>query len=166
MPSHVRRQCGGGHAPRTLTRRTSSWLCVARRVRSQRRRRAASRVSTRVDQHVSTLVGKIVFAAAAAVDSCSLLQFCDGREDRQSTPSTRSVCYCTVEFFRITSTACQLSSSGGLGAQPLSCSKRCFACVRLRTSFDSVILSCPGLQSDCGDGWEKPAKRSTASEFP
>ena len=71
-----------------------------------------------------------------------------------------------IEFLRITSTTCRLSSSDGLGAPPLSRSERCFACVRLRTSFDSVIASCSCLESDCGDGWDNAAKRSTASEFP
>ena len=157
-----------------LTRRAPSQPCVARRVRPQRQQRAASRISTRVDQRVSMLVGKIVFAVAAdvedhgaPVDSCLLLQFCDGRRIGVLPPAPDPcTCFRAVEFFRITSTTCQLSSSDGLGAQPLSHSKRCFACVRLRTSFDSVILSCSCLESDCGDGWDKAAKRSTASEFP
>ena len=103
----------------------------------------------------------------ALVYSCLLLQFCDGGRIGVPPPvPDPRVCCRAVEFFRITSTTCRLSSSDGLGAQPLSCSKRCFARVRLRTRFDAAILSCPGLESDCGDGWDKAAKRSTASEFP
>ena len=69
--------------------------CVARRVRSRRRRRTPSRVSTGIDQHVPMLVGKLtVFAVVAfvedpvaPVDSCLsraqlvkavVIQFYDG----------------------------------------------------------------------------------------
>ena len=72
----------------------------------------------------------------------------------------------TVEFFWMTSTTCRPSSINGLGALQLSRSERCFACVRLRTNFDSVIVSCSCLESDCRDGWDSAARRSTASVFP
>ena len=71
-----------------------------------------------------------------------------------------------VEFFRMTSTTCRPSSIDGLGATPLSRSERCFACVRFCTNFDSVIVSCSCLESDCGDGWDSAARRSTASVLP
>ena len=58
-PFHVWWQRGRGHTSRTLTGRTSSRPCVARRIRSRRRRRHSRRVGTGVHQRVSMLVGKL-----------------------------------------------------------------------------------------------------------
>ena len=95
----------------------------------------------------------------APEDSCLLLQFCNGGRI-SGPPPAPDLCACcrAVEFLQIMSTTCRLSSSDGLGTQPLSRSKCCFVCVRLQTSFDSMILSCSCLEGNCVDGWDKAAQ--------
>ena len=102
-----------GHIPRTPTGRTSSRSYVARRVRSRRRWRAASRVGTRVDQRVPMLAEKPslrrwrlqkalwhLWTHAHRVHirwRRLLLLFCDGQEDRRpgAGVNARSVCAAT-----------------------------------------------------------------------
>ena len=183
-PFHVWWQRGRGHTSRMLTGRPSSRPCVARRVRSRRRRRHSRRVGAGVNEGVSMLVGKLSLRLRCRLRSGlwylrthihrvrRQLLFSDGREDGRrpnaSTSGRPEPCawYRAVEFFRMTSTTCRPSSIDGLGAPPLSRSERCFACVRFRTNFDSVMVSCSCLESDCGDGWDSAARRSTASVLP
>ena len=98
--------------------------------------------------------------------------FNDGREDwRRPTPntnpSTRAVCVvprCRVLPDNVNHLSAILER--GFRHPTAFAFRALFRLRALTHCFDSVIVSCSCLESDCGDGWDDAAKRSTASVFP